>query len=62
MALNFPTSPALGEVYSSPQRAWRWNGEAWAIVTPGGTSLEFTETTDFTRLNIVTPLSYIHTP
>lgn len=31
MALDFPSSPTVGNTYSvgSPARTWRWNGEGW---------------------------------
>lgn len=31
MALNFPTSPASNEVYTSGNFSWIWNGYAWDI-------------------------------
>lgn len=30
--MNFPSSPALNQTYSSGGRTWRWTGVAWAIV------------------------------
>jgi hypothetical protein len=29
MALNFPTSPELNQVYTSGTRSWRWDGSSW---------------------------------
>lgn len=31
MALNFPPSPALDDLYVAEGRTWRWNGNGWAI-------------------------------
>jgi len=31
MALDFPTSPALNEIYSYEGRSWQWNGTAWDV-------------------------------
>lgn len=32
MALNFPDSPTVGEVYSAGDRAWEWTGFVWKSV------------------------------
>lgn len=34
MAINFPTSPTVGENYTFNTRTWQWNGEGWQAV-PG---------------------------
>ena len=31
MALDFPTSPALNEIYTYGGRSWQWNGTAWDV-------------------------------
>jgi len=31
MALDFPTSPTLNEIYSYEGRSWQWNGIAWDV-------------------------------
>ncbi len=31
MAIDFPTSPVLNEIYSYGGRSWKWNGIAWDI-------------------------------
>jgi len=31
MALDFPTSPALNEIYTYGGRSWKWNGTAWDV-------------------------------
>ena len=36
MALDFPTSPALNEIYSYGGYSWQWNGSAWDVY--GGVS------------------------
>jgi hypothetical protein len=38
MALLFPSSPTIGQIYTSPLgQQWEWNGEAWESIVPGGT-------------------------
>lgn len=29
MAINFPTGPTVGQVYTYSNRSWTWNGEGW---------------------------------
>jgi hypothetical protein len=36
MALDFPTSPALNEIYTYGGRSWQWNGTAWDVYTASG--------------------------
>jgi hypothetical protein len=36
MALNFPSTPTVGQVYTSGSQSWTWNGTVWASST--GTS------------------------
>ena len=36
MALDFPTSPALNEIYTYGGRSWQWNGTAWDVYSPAG--------------------------
>lgn len=38
MALNFPSSPSLNEVYTSGDSSWTWNGTTWNSNAPVGTS------------------------
>jgi hypothetical protein len=38
MALNFPPTPTIGEVYSDGTTIWTWNGEAWVAVAYGSGS------------------------
>jgi hypothetical protein len=35
MALNFPNSPTLSEVYTSGTTSYQWNGSAWILYTTG---------------------------
>ena len=35
MALDFPTSPALNEIYTYGGRSWQWNGVAWDLYNAG---------------------------
>jgi hypothetical protein len=44
MAINFPQSPSIGQIYTLPTgESWRWNGSAWSalggsiITIPGQT-------------------------
>lgn len=34
MALAFPSSPAIGDIHASGDRAWRWSGAAWQSLPP----------------------------
>lgn len=42
MAINFPSSPTVGDIYTYAGRSWQWNGEGWqaypgpALVGPTG--------------------------
>jgi collagen type VII alpha len=31
MAINFPSSPALNDIYTLGTRQWKWNGNGWAL-------------------------------
>ena len=36
MAIDFPSSPNVGQEYSNDQRTWSWNGVAWVAVAASG--------------------------
>jgi hypothetical protein len=36
MAINFPGTPIIGEVFSSGDRTWRWSGTTWNAVAASG--------------------------
>lgn len=36
MALDFPTNPALNEIYTYGGRSWQWNGTAWDVYNASG--------------------------
>jgi hypothetical protein len=41
MAIDFPSTPALNEIYTFGGRSWQWNGVAWDLYIPssgGGSS------------------------
>ena len=33
MALDFPTSPSVNDLYTDSGRTWRWNGTGWAMLS-----------------------------
>jgi len=33
MAINFPNSPTLNQIYTVNTRSWQWNGNAWQLNT-----------------------------
>jgi hypothetical protein len=33
MAINFPNSPTLDQIYTVNTRSWQWNGNAWQLNT-----------------------------
>lgn len=35
MALDFPSSPALNDTYTSGGKTWKWNGSGWQLVSDG---------------------------
>lgn len=38
MAINFPTSPSVNDVYTFNGYSWKWNGSYWAANTSAGSS------------------------
>jgi len=47
MALNFPNSPTVGQIYTEGGKSWEFNGTGWIIANPSSVSL-----TDATFNNI----------
>lgn len=45
MAIDFPNTPTLNQIFNSAGKSWRWDGSAWVAVTSNvEISLEFSET------------------
>jgi hypothetical protein len=38
MALDFPTSPTVGQVYAVGDQSWQWNGTSWVAVASADTT------------------------
>lgn len=36
MAINYPDTPAVNDIYTVGLRVWRWNGEGWERVINAG--------------------------
>lgn len=54
MALTFPTSPNLDDVYNNEDRTWKWNGRFWqAISTTVGYTGSVGDPADFVSLQNV---------
>jgi hypothetical protein len=34
MAIDFPNSPTVGQMYTVGNRSWRYDGEKWVAVDP----------------------------
>lgn len=32
MAINFPSSPAVNDIYAVGDRTWKWDGTAWSLI------------------------------
>ena len=50
MAIDFPTSPALNEIYSYGGRSWQWNGYAWDVYSSGTSGITGTYVVTFNGL------------
>jgi len=35
MAINFPDSPSVNDVFTSSNRQWKWDGESWQSIRAG---------------------------
>jgi hypothetical protein len=44
MALNFPDSPTLNQVFSVNDRQWTWDGTSWNLTLSGTTQARWTKT------------------
>lgn len=44
MALNFPDSPTLNQVFSVNDRQWTWDGTSWNLTLSGTTQVRWTKT------------------
>lgn len=40
MALDFPSSPTLGQTYSQGSKTWEWDGSGWKIVSFFGNAVK----------------------
>jgi len=50
MALNFPPSPALYQIYPYGGRSWQWNGYAWDLYSSGTSGITGQYVTTFNGL------------
>lgn len=44
MALNFPDSPTVGQLFSIDERQWRWDGTSWNLALSGATQVRWAKT------------------
>jgi hypothetical protein len=44
VALNFPDSPTVGQIYSINDRQWTWDGVSWNLTLSGATQTRWTKT------------------
>ena len=49
MPLNFPSSPAVNQVYTEGQKSWRFTGSAWNLITSG---FDFSTAPSFTNIAV----------
>jgi hypothetical protein len=43
VALNFPNSPTVGQIFSVADRQWTWDGTSWNLTLSGATQLRWTK-------------------
>lgn len=46
MAINFPSSPSLGQLYTFAGSTWEWSGEYWEVYSGISSSVVYSITTD----------------
>ena len=46
MALSFPSSPSINQVYTAGTSSWRWDGVSWNVVSAAGSIPSFSIDTD----------------
>ena len=49
MASIFPPSPQIGDVFTSNNTTWQWNGEAWTVIPTDGLTFKNITTTPSTQ-------------
>ena len=53
MALDFPASPTLNQIYTSGNKSWVWNGSGWAANNTIGTTITLAGTQTLTNKTLV---------
>jgi hypothetical protein len=58
MAINFPATPSVNEVFASGGSAWMWNGTTWIDAADGSAALSELSDVDLTSLGNADVLAY----